>query len=135
VTATVPAAPGGLALLLIQEFQHAKLGAILDLYDLYDQADDRIFPVPWGEGKGQIDALLQGAYALLAVADFWRVSQQRAPGPETDAAGRRSGECRAQAGEAIGTLLDSGALTPLGTRFVQQMRDSLPALTGPGHSG
>jgi uncharacterized protein len=125
VAASAPSAPGGLALLLIQEFQHAKLGAILDLYDLYDQADDRIFPVPWGEGKGQIGALLQGAYALLAVADFWRVSQQRTVGPETDAAERRSGECRAQAGEAIGTLLDSGALTPLGTRFVREMRASL----------
>jgi uncharacterized protein len=138
VAASAPAAPGELALLLIQEFQHAKLGAILDLYDLYDQADDRIFRLPWGEGKGQIDALLQGAYALLAVADFWRASQQRAAGPEADTAERRSGECRAQAGEAIGTLLDSGALTPLGTRFVQQMPDSLTALTSPastGHSG
>jgi uncharacterized protein len=125
VAASAPAAPGGLALLLIQEFQHAKLGAILDLYDLYDQADDRIFPVPWGEGKGQIDALLQGAYALLAVADFWRVSQQRTAGPETDPAERQSAECRAQAGEAIATLLDSGALTPLGTRFVREMRESL----------
>jgi uncharacterized protein len=125
VAASAPSAPGGLALLLIQEFQHAKLGAILDLYDLYDQADDRVFPVPWGEGKGQIGALLQGAYALLAVADFWRVSQQRPAGSETDTAERRSDECRAQAGEAIGTLLDSGALTPLGTRFVREMRESL----------
>jgi uncharacterized protein len=131
VAASEPAAPGGLALLLIQEFQHAKLGAILDLYDLYDRADDRIFPMPWGEGKDRIYALLQGAFARLAVADFWRVSQQHAVGPEADAFGRRFGECRAQAGEAIGTLLDSRALTPLGTRFVQQMYDSLPALTDP----
>ena len=138
VAASAPAVPGGLALLLIEEFQRAKLGAVLDLYDLYDPDDDRLFPVPWGEGKGRIEALLQGAYAHLAVADFWRVSQQRAAGPESDAAGRRFGECRAQASEAIGTLLDSGALTPLGARFVQQMRDSLSALTGPasaGHSG
>ena len=46
-----PAGPGGLALLLIEEFQQAKLGAVLDLYDLYDADDDRLFPVPWGEGK------------------------------------------------------------------------------------
>jgi HEXXH motif-containing protein len=74
----------------------------------------------------------------LAVADFWRVSQQRAADSDSDAAGRRLGECRAQAGEVIGTLLDSGALTPLGARFVQQMRNSLATLTGPattGHSG
>ena len=133
--ASASAAPGGLALLLIQEFQHAKLGAILDLYDLYDPADDRIFPLPWGEGKGRIEALLQGAYAQLAVADFWRVSQQRAAGLEADQAGRRFGESRAQAAEAIGTLLDSRALTPLGTRFVQQMRDSLPILTAPAGTG
>jgi len=132
------AGPGGLALLLIEEFQRAKLGAVLDLYDLYDPADDRLFPAPRGESKGRIEALLQGAYAHLAVADFWRVSQQREADSNSDAAGRRFGECRAQAGEAIGTLLDSGALTPLGTRFVQQMRNSLAALTGPastGHSG
>ena len=53
------------------------------------------------------------------------LSQQRAAGPEGEAAGRRFSECSAQAGEAIGTLLDSGALTSLGTRFVQEMRESL----------
>ena len=37
--------------------------------------------------------------------------------------------------EAIGTLLASGALTPLGVRFVQQMRDSLPTLTDPAGTG
>ena len=138
VSVSASAGPGGLALLLIEEFQRAKLGAVLDLYDLYDPDDDRLFPVPWGESKGRIEALLHGAYAHLAVADFWRVSQQRAADSDSDAAGRRLSECRAQAGEVIGTLLDSGALTPLGARFVQQMRNSLATLTGPattGHSG
>ena len=81
MAASAPTAPGGLARLLIQEFQHVKLGAILDLYDLYDQADDRLFPAPWGEGKAQIEGLLQGAYAHLAVTDFWRASRQRTAGP------------------------------------------------------
>ncbi len=135
VAASASAVPGGLALLLIEEFQRAKLGAVLDLYDLYERDNDRLFPTPWGEGKGRIEALLQGAYAHLAVADFWRVSQQREVNPDSDAARRRFGECRLQASEAIGTLLDSGALTPLGARFVQQMRDSLSALTDPGERG
>jgi uncharacterized protein len=125
VAASEPAMPGGLALQLIQEFQHVKLGAILDLYDLYDQADDRIFPVPWGEGKGRIEALLQSAYAQLAVADFWGASQQRAAGPEAEAAGRRFGECRAQASEAIEILVNSGSLTSLGRWFLQEMRRSV----------
>ena len=134
----LPAGPGGLALLLIEAFQQAKLGAVLDLYDLYDADGDRLFPVPWGEGKARIEALLQGAYAHLAMADFWRVSQEREAGPAGDAARRRFRECAAQAAEAIGTLLDSGALTPLGTRFVQEMRDVASAFCpadGAGHPG
>ena len=50
--AMAPAAdPVTLARLLIHEFQQVKMGAILDLYDLHDRGDDRLFPVPWGEGK------------------------------------------------------------------------------------
>jgi uncharacterized protein len=138
VAASAPAAPGGLALLLMQEFQHAKLGAILELYDLYNPDDDRLFPAPWGEGKGGIETLLQGAYTHLAKAHFWQVSQSRGDGPVRDAARRRSQECGAQAAEAIGTLLDSGALTPLGTRFVQEMRDTASAFSpadDAGHRG
>ncbi len=135
VAASAPAGPGRLALLLIREFQHAKLDAVLDLYDLYEQADDRLFPAPWGEGKGRIDGLLHGAYAHLAVTEVWRVRQQRASGTAADTAGRRFGECRAQTGEAIGTLLDSGALTSLGTRFVEEMRGTVAALIGPGGTG
>jgi uncharacterized protein len=135
VAASAPAGPGRLALLLIQEFQHAKLGAVLDLYDLYDRADDRVFPSPWGKGKSRIEGLLQGAYAHLAVTDFWRVTQQRAAGPAADTAGRRFRECREDTGEAIGTLLDSGALTALGTLFVQEMRASVSAFAGPAGNG
>jgi uncharacterized protein len=133
-----PAGPGGLALLLIEEFQLAKLDAVLDLYDLYDADDDRLFPVPWGEGKARIEALLRGAYAHLAMADFWRVSQEREAGQAGGAARRRFRGCGAQAAEAIGTLLDSGALTPLGTRFVQEMCDTASAFSpadGAGHRG
>ena len=135
VAASAPAAPGSFALRLMQEFQHAKLGAILELYDLYDPDDDRLFPAPWGEGKGGIETLLQGAYTRLVMADFWRVRQQREDGPARDAARRRSVECGAQAAEAIGTLLDSGALTPLGRRFVQEMRDAASAFSAADDAG
>ena len=76
-----PADPVTLARLLIHEFQHVKMGAILDLYDLHDPADDRLFPVPWGEGQLQFEGLLRGAYAHLAVTEFWRVRQQSAARP------------------------------------------------------
>ena len=113
VAASPSADPGTLSLLLIREFQAAKLGAVLDLYALYDQADDHLFHSPWGEGKYQLGGLLQDAYEHLAVTS-----------------GRRADEQDAYTREAIGTLLDSGSLTPLGERFVREMRNSAMASTG-----
>jgi uncharacterized protein len=123
VAASRPANPAALAQLFIEQFQRAKLGAILDLFDLYDRADHRLFQSPWGEEKVQLDGLLQGAYTHLAATDFWPLGQQHeaslAPGER-----RRSTEWHAQVRQAIDVLLGSGALTPLGEQFVRQMRHS-----------
>jgi uncharacterized protein len=107
VAASSPADPGAMAGVLIREFQRAKLGAVLDLFDLYDGADDRLFQAPWGEEKVQLDGLLLGAYTRLA-----------------ESGEHRSAEWRAQARGAIDLLLGSGGLTPLGERFVREMRRS-----------
>jgi len=75
VAMVLPDDPVTLARLLVHEFQHVKLGAILDLYDLHVPDGDRLFPAPWGEGKLHFEGLLRGAYAQLAVAEFWRARQ------------------------------------------------------------
>jgi uncharacterized protein len=115
--------PVTLALLLISGFQQVKLDAIVDLYDLYDRADDRLFPVPWGEGKQHLDGLFRDTYAHLAGTHFWHARQRAAPGP----AARSCAQWRADTLEATKTLADSGSLTPLGTSFVKGMRDSASA--------
>ncbi|HMG61472.1 MAG TPA: FxsB family cyclophane-forming radical SAM/SPASM peptide maturase, partial [Streptosporangiaceae bacterium] len=68
VAAALPDGPVTLALLLIHEFQHVKMGAMLDLYNLYDPADGRLFHAPWREDPRPLEGLLQGTYAHLAVA-------------------------------------------------------------------
>ena len=120
-----PADPAGLARLLMLDFQRVKLGALFDLYDLYDPADDRLFHAPWGEGKQQVEGLLQSTYAYLAVTQFWRARQQFSDGPAAESAGQHFLRWRSDAAKAVETLLDSGALTPLGTSFVRQMRHSV----------
>ena len=124
VAIALPAEAQALARLLIRDFQHVKLGALLDLCDLYDLADDRLFPAPWGE-KQQMEGLLQGTYAHLAVTDFWRERQRFSDGPAAETVGQRFEQWRSYTVEATETLLGSGALTPLGTSFVQQMRHSV----------
>jgi uncharacterized protein len=133
VAAARPANPGTLALLLLHEFQHVKLGAILDLYDLCDPADSHFFHAPWGddhlfhapwrEDKHGVESLLQGAYAHLAVTSFWR-ARQRVSGASGEVAGQRAALCQEHTREAIETLANSGSLTPLGAEFVAEMRHS-----------
>ena len=125
VAVAMPADPAVLALLLIHEFQHVKLGAVLDLYDLYDRADDRLFYAPWRDDKRPLEGLLQGTYAHLAVTEFWRARQRVTSGPMATAARERFLHWRAHTRDAIDTLIDSGSLTPLGVRFVDEMRSSV----------
>ena len=130
VAAALPDDPVTLALLIIHEFQHVKLGAVLDLYDLYDATDDRLFYAPWREDPRPLEGLLQGTYAHVAVVDFWRARREAAAGPAADRAGARFKHWHAHTVGAIDVLACSGSLTPLGSEFVAEMRRTLAA--GPG---
>ncbi|MFJ4676577.1 FxsB family cyclophane-forming radical SAM/SPASM peptide maturase [Kitasatospora sp. NPDC088783] len=124
-----------LALLLAHEFQHVKLGAVLDLYDLHDQADDRLYHAPWRPDPRPLEGLLQGTYAHLAVAAYWAGRVRAHDGLRDDAATAarlQLATWRAHTADAIGTLERSGSLTPLGLRFAAGMRAALaPALEVP----
>ena len=114
-----PGDPAALALLLMHEFQHVKLGAVLDVLDLHDAADAGEYYAPWRDDPRPLEGLLQGSYAHLAVTDYWRV-RRLATGSETAAAA--FARWRQQTMEAIDTLAASAALTEVGRRFVVGMR-------------
>jgi len=122
-----PAGPATLALLIMHEFQHVKLGAILDEYDLYDPADRRLYHAPWRTDERPIEGLLQGTYAHLAVTDYWRQRQVTATGAAATEASEQFSRWHAHTRDAIDTLAASGSLTTLGEKFVEQMRHSMHA--------
>ncbi|MGH3281199.1 MAG: aKG-HExxH-type peptide beta-hydroxylase, partial [Trebonia sp.] len=122
VAAALPADGAALALLLLHEFQHVKLGAVLDLFDLCDPADTGRYFAPWREDPRPLGQLLQGSYAHIAVTDFWRARRHELSGPDALAAAERFARWRTLTAEAIETLAGSGALTQLGARFVDGMR-------------
>lgn len=112
-----------LALLLIHEFQHVKLGAVLDLFDLYDAADTGLYYAPWRDDPRPLEGLLQGAYAHVAVADYWRIRRFiLTDSKESAAAAAAFAEWRQAVLAVIDTLTSSGSLTELGRRFVDRMR-------------
>ncbi|MER7752618.1 FxsB family cyclophane-forming radical SAM/SPASM peptide maturase [Kitasatospora sp. NPDC097643] len=117
-----------LALLLAHEFQHVKLGAVLDLLDLYDPADDREYLAPWRPDPRPLEGLLQGTYAHLAVTEYWGTRVQAYDGLAGPAAERARTEFalwRRYTAEAVERLAESGSLTKLGLRFTDGLRDSV----------
>ena len=127
VAVALPASGAELALLIIHEFQHVKLGALTDMFDLWDRTDQRVFFAPWRDDPRPLGALLQGTYAHIGVTDYWRVRRHRVTGPDALGAAERFARWRMMTAEAVGTLADSGALTPLGARFVGGMRATVDA--------
>jgi uncharacterized protein len=122
VAAALPATGADLALLIIHEFQHVKLGALSDMFDLWDRKDQRQFFAPWRQDPRPVGALLQGTYAHIGVTDYWRLRRHQVTGPDALAAAEQFALWRMMTAEAIETLAGSGALTPLGARFVDGMR-------------
>jgi len=112
-----------LALLLIHEFQHVKLGALLDLFDLFDPSDTRLYDVSWRDDKRPLEALLQGTYAHAAVTDVWRARLLRDEPPDGSVSARTAGEhyvfWRDRTLQAVDVLIGSKSLTPLGERLVE----------------
>ncbi|MFI9364334.1 FxsB family cyclophane-forming radical SAM/SPASM peptide maturase [Kitasatospora sp. NPDC053057] len=123
-----PATAPTLALLLAHEFQHVKLGAVLDLFDLHDRADDRLYFAPWRPDPRPLEGLLQGTYAHLAVTEYWGTRTAAYDGLAGEAADRARAQFalwRRYTVEAVERLAESGALTGLGVRFAEGMRESV----------
>ena len=112
---------------LAHERQHVKLSALLDLVPLMSDPGWAHWYAPWRDDPRSLAALLQGAYAHLGVAGFWR--RQRHLG-HNEPSGRAHVEFvrwRDETRDVVSTLLASGALTPLGVRFVDGMAATLDA--------
>ncbi|GAA4861111.1 FxsB family cyclophane-forming radical SAM/SPASM peptide maturase [Kitasatospora terrestris] len=113
-----------LALLLVHEFQHVKLGAVLDFHDLFDRAEARLFHAPWRPDPRPLEGLFQGTYAHLAVTEFWAtrvLAYDGLAGGPAEHARVQLATWRGHTARAVEVLAGSGALTALGTRFAEGM--------------
>jgi uncharacterized protein len=113
VAIALPARPAALDELLLHEFQHVKLHALAHLQDLFDTKDARRLKVPWRPDARPVEGVLHGLYAHLALAHLARSRGQA----------QRDRYLRYQAWvcDVSADLAATGALTPLGERFVAGM--------------
>jgi uncharacterized protein len=106
---------------LLHEVQHVKMGAVLDLFVLLDPQDRTHHGVGWRDDPRPLESVLQGAYAHLAVVEYWRRTAESAHGRAADHATERYRTVRDQTRGAISVLTGSGSLTALGRRWVEAM--------------
>ncbi|MFG2074345.1 HEXXH motif domain-containing protein [Nonomuraea maritima] len=116
-----------LAVTLVHETAHAKLSAVLDIVALTEPDDGSLHYAPWRPDPRPIGGLLQGAYAYLAVTDFWRRQRHQEEGEEAVRAGAEFARWRDGARQVGRTILDSGRLTAPGEHFVELMVARLDA--------
>ncbi|MFG1868182.1 FxsB family cyclophane-forming radical SAM/SPASM peptide maturase [Micromonospora arborensis] len=121
VAVTPASDPEAMAVLLVHEWQHAKLGAVLDRYDLVEPGQGSRIRVPWRPDPRPPEGVLQGVYAHLAVTQVW---QSRAVTDRADASAHAA-RYLAWTRDGVEALLASRSLTEAGERFVGQVRHAL----------
>jgi HEXXH motif-containing protein len=133
VSATTPAAFGAvatswppdpvtLAETLVHEFQHVKLGALMDMVRLTEPGGPKVY-APWRRDPRPAAGLLQGVYAHLGIARFW--AAERNAEIEPDALLRAQAQFarwQPTIDVATRTLIDTDCLTPAGLRFAHRLR-------------
>ena len=134
VSATLRSAPGAVLIQLpadarelteslVHETHHTKLAALDELMPLCRPGEGALHRVGWRPDPRPVPAVLQGAYAHLALTDFsWR-ALNRPVGPVAWRrwAAEQFETYRNQVGEALLILRDSDELTNVGREFVHQM--------------
>jgi uncharacterized protein len=110
-----------LASLLLHEFQHLKLGAVLDMFALHDGSDGDGYSVGWRIDRRSLEAVIQGVYAHLAVADYWYRRADAAVLQPKEGYALQGAKIMSQVTEALEVIESSRALTPLGERWVRGM--------------
>jgi HEXXH motif-containing protein len=110
-----------LAVSLVHEFQHIKLGALMHLLKLVDDDDGSLYYAPWRDDPRPLGGFLQGIYAFFGIAEFWRQHRLTAAGQDAALAAYEYLYARGQTCEALDSVRDAPALTPTGHRLVARL--------------
>jgi HEXXH motif-containing protein len=115
-----------MALTLSHEVQHAKLAALMDLLPLVTEPAPELHYAPWRADPRPLANLLQGMYAHLAVARFWRRHREMAREPaEVHYSHAEYARWRKACTQVAETLYMQPQLTRFGVIFVDGMTSVL----------
>lgn len=118
-----------LAVSLVHEFQHIKLGGLLHLVPIVDQEANSVLTyAPWRDDPRPLSGLLQGVFAFFGIAAFWQRYRGEITGAARALAEFEFAYARRQTRLGMRTLARSQFLTPLGRVFVDELAQQVYAL-------
>jgi hypothetical protein len=92
--------------------------------------DGSLYYAPWRDDPRPLPGLLQGVYAFLGIAGFWRRHRHTVTGPAAALADMEYVYARAQTAEAARIVRDAPTLTPAGRQFVDRLLEEVAAWSG-----
>jgi len=122
---STPPDPATLAVTLVHEFQHIKLGALLHLTTLYREDRGERHYAPWRPDPRPLAGLLQGVYAFFGITGFWRTQRGSEVERDQRIADFEFAYARRQTWAGLRSVRGSGYLTELGERFVRRLTSEL----------
>jgi HEXXH motif-containing protein len=114
-----PEDPAALAATLIHEFQHIRLGGLLQFVRL--QAEDRRerLYAPWRDDPRPLGGVIHGVYAFFGVAAFYRTLSET--NPRDLLAAFEFAHWRDQVWHTLESIRDDEALNDAGRRFLENV--------------
>jgi len=108
-----------LAVSLAHEFAHIRLGGLMHLLPItIERAEDNCLYAPWRDDPRPLGGLIQGVYAFVSIAAFWRKHRHSVAGAERRLADFEYAFTRAQAGEGLAITRSAAGLTERGAEFL-----------------
>ncbi|MFG1716041.1 HEXXH motif domain-containing protein [Micromonospora sp. NPDC049203] len=113
-----------LAVTLVHEFQHIKLGGLLHLTPLLIAEPRHRLYAPWRDDPRPLGGLLQGVYAFVGITEFWRAYRPVAGGAARTVAHFEFARWRRQVTATLAELRTRPELTDVGRRLLAGLADT-----------
>jgi HEXXH motif-containing protein len=114
-----------MAVSLVHEYQHIKLGALLHLVPLTEPDDGSLYYAPWRDDPRPLGGLIQGIYAFFGIARFWRVRLGTVLGDDREIAAYEYAYALQQTVESVHIGRAASGLTDAGRELLEGLRDQV----------